>query len=104
MFDGLRRKLNSAVSEFDAKTERIESQTKRTEAEIEQIEHKTRNLFNRTVAETAARIETLKDADERELVRALALHEFRSISLPGGPGDVSRLIPQAEGGLPKHSI
>lgn len=107
MFGRWRMKMESAVSGFDRKTESIENHATQVDREIERIEHETRDLFNRTVAETAAKIDTLEDPKDRELVRAWALQEFRSIALTGGPIDVSRLMPPAskrEGESPGFSI
>jgi hypothetical protein len=107
MFAWWRRKIDAGISEFERKSESIENQAAQTDRETEKVEHETRDLFNRAVAETAAKIETMEDHEDRELVRALVLREFQLISLPGGPGDVSKLMPRlAEGGngSPAHSI
>lgn len=94
MFGWWRRKMEPAMSGFDKKTESIENHAQ-VDREIERIESETRELFNQAVTETAALIETLKDPEDRALVRAWALQEFRSVAPAGGPGDVSRLMPPA---------
>ncbi len=93
-FDSATAAIEDETAHIKQDTDRLTRQTAEIRRDIGQIQSETREQFNQAVAEAAALIETLKDPEDRELVRVWALREFQSISLSGGPIDLSKLMAQ----------